>query len=140
MSKAWIEDLWLTEPRETLPDGSKVKIPVPSSVTKSLAAYMKTPEKAKVPGKFKTARYGHGKRWRVSWWATLPTVLRSAVARHSAPEPMPSRSRQPWRMIFAQVGMLIRPMPTGHSKRSPWNGSHPRTTCAVVAIFDMRTT
>lgn len=54
MSKAWIEDLWLTEPRETLPDGSKVKIPVPSSVTKSLAAYMKTPEKAKVPGKFKT--------------------------------------------------------------------------------------
>lgn len=34
MSKAWIEDLWLTEPRETLPDGSKVKIPVPSSVTK----------------------------------------------------------------------------------------------------------
>ncbi len=66
MSKAWIEDLWLTEPRETLPDGSKVKIPVPSSVTKSLAAYMKTPEKAKVPGKFKTARYGHGKRWRVS--------------------------------------------------------------------------
>ena len=24
MSKAWIEDLWLTEPRETLPDGSKV--------------------------------------------------------------------------------------------------------------------
>ena len=25
MSKAWIEDLWLTEPRETLPDGSKVK-------------------------------------------------------------------------------------------------------------------
>ena len=58
MSKAWIEDLWLTEPRETLPDGSKVKIPVPSSVTKSLAAYMKTPEKAKVPGKFKTARYG----------------------------------------------------------------------------------
>lgn len=32
MSKAWIEDLWLTEPRETLPDGSKVKIPVPSSV------------------------------------------------------------------------------------------------------------
>lgn len=46
MSKAWIEDLWLTEPRETLPDGSKVKIPVPSSVTKSLAAYMKTPEKA----------------------------------------------------------------------------------------------
>ena len=65
MSKAWIEDLWLTEPRETLPDGSKVKIPVPSSVTKSLAAYMKTPEKAKVPGKFKTARYGHGKRWRV---------------------------------------------------------------------------
>lgn len=62
MSKAWIEDLWLTEPRETLPDGSKVKIPVPSSVTKSLAAYMKTPEKAKVPGKFKTARYGHGKR------------------------------------------------------------------------------
>lgn len=42
MSKAWIEDLWLTEPRETLPDGSKVKIPVPSSVTKSLAAYMKT--------------------------------------------------------------------------------------------------
>lgn len=49
MSKAWIEDLWLTEPRETLPDGSKVKIPVPSSVTKSLAAYMKTPEKAKVP-------------------------------------------------------------------------------------------
>lgn len=40
MSKAWIEDLWLTEPRETLPDGSKVKIPVPSSVTKSLAAYM----------------------------------------------------------------------------------------------------
>ena len=47
MSKAWIEDLWLTEPRETLPDGSKVKIPVPSSVTKSLAAYMKTPEKAK---------------------------------------------------------------------------------------------
>lgn len=72
MSKAWIEDLWLTEPRETLPDGSKVKIPVPSSVTKSLAAYMKTPEKAKVPGKFKTARYGHGKRWRVSWWATLP--------------------------------------------------------------------
>ena len=72
MSKAWIEDLWLTEPRETLPDGSKVKIPVPSSVTKSLAAYMKTPEKAKVPEKFKTARYGHGKRWRVSWWATLP--------------------------------------------------------------------
>lgn len=52
MSKAWIEDLWLTEPRETLPDGSKVKIPVPSSVTKNLAAYMKTPEKAKVPGKF----------------------------------------------------------------------------------------
>ena len=40
MSKAWIEDLWLTEPRETLPDGSKVKIPVPSSVTKSLAAYI----------------------------------------------------------------------------------------------------
>ena len=30
-----------------MPDGSKVKIPVPSSVTKSLAAYMKTPEKAK---------------------------------------------------------------------------------------------
>lgn len=53
MSKAWIEDLWLTEPRETLPDGSKVKIPVPSSVTKSLAAYMKTPEKAKVPGVFR---------------------------------------------------------------------------------------
>ena len=74
MSKAWIEDLWLTEPRETLPDGSKVKIPVPSSVTKSLAAYMKTPEKAKVPGKFKTARYGHGKRWRVSWWATFVCV------------------------------------------------------------------
>ena len=146
MSKAWIEDLWLTEPRETLPDGSKVKIPVPSSVTKSLAAYMKTPEKAKVPGKFKTARYGHGKRWRVSWWATLPDGSKKGSSKgdkgasRAPAEPMPSRSRQPWRMIFAQVGMLIRPMPTGHSNRSPWNGSHPRTTCAVVAIFDMRTT
>ena len=68
MSKAWIEDLWLTEPRETLPDGSKVKIPVPSSVTKSLAACMKAPEKAKGRGKFKAARDGPGKRWRVLYF------------------------------------------------------------------------
>ena len=140
MSKAWIEDLWLTEPRETLPDGSKVKIPVPSSVTKSLAAYMKTPEKAKGPGSLRRRGTDTGSDGGCLGGQPCPTVLRSAVARHSAPEPMPSRSRQPWRMIFAQVGMLIRPMPTGHSKRSPWNGSHPRTTCAVVAIFDMRTT
>lgn len=36
MSKAWIEDLWLTEPRETLPDGSKVKIPVPQFCNEEL--------------------------------------------------------------------------------------------------------
>ena len=140
MSKAWIEDLWLTEPRETLPDGSKVKIPVPSSVTKSLAAYMKTPEKAKVPGKFKTARYGHGKRWRVSWWATLPdgSKKRSSKAFSTRAD---DESFAAAMEDDIRSGRYVDPADaTGHSKRSPWNGSHPRTTCAVVAIFDMRTT
>ena len=67
MARAWIEDLWLTEPKVTLPDGT-----VPSAAVKSLAAYMKTPGKAKVPDRFKTARYGKGKRWRVSWWGIGP--------------------------------------------------------------------
>lgn len=33
MSKAWIEDLWLTEPRETLPDGVCVQLVVAGLVT-----------------------------------------------------------------------------------------------------------
>ena len=49
MARAWIEDLWLTEPKVTLPDGTATRIPVPSAAVKSLAAYMKTPGKAKVP-------------------------------------------------------------------------------------------
>lgn len=72
MARAWIEDLWLTEPKVTLPDGTATRIPVPSAAVKSLAAYMKTPDKAKVPDRFKTARYGKGKRWRVSWWGIGP--------------------------------------------------------------------
>ena len=53
MARAWIEDLWLTEPKVTLPDGTATRIPVPSAAVKSLAAYMKTPDKAKVPDRFK---------------------------------------------------------------------------------------
>lgn len=41
MARAWIEDLWLTEPKVTLPDGTATRIPVPSAAVKSLAAYMK---------------------------------------------------------------------------------------------------
>ena len=49
MARAWIEDLWLTEPKVTLPDGTATRIPVPSAAVKSLAAYMKTPDKALLP-------------------------------------------------------------------------------------------
>lgn len=82
MARAWIEDLWLTEPKVTLPDGTATRIPVPSAAVKSLAAYMKTPGKAKVPDRFKTARYGKGKRWRVSCGGELDLmVLKNAAAR-----------------------------------------------------------
>lgn len=81
MARAWIEDLWLTEPKVTLPDGTATRIPVPSAAVKSLAAYMKTPGKAKVPDRFKTARYGKGKRWRVSWWGIGPDGAKNAAAR-----------------------------------------------------------
>lgn len=38
MARAWIEDLWLTKPKVTLPDGTATRIPVPSAAVKSLAA------------------------------------------------------------------------------------------------------
>lgn len=71
MARVWIEDLWIKEFCERKqPDGTIVREVISTAARNSLAACMKAPEKAKVPDRFKTARYGEGKRWRVSWWGT----------------------------------------------------------------------
>lgn len=72
MARVWIEDLWLKDSETILPNGMTARVPVPASARKSLAAYMKLPEKARVPEEFRTERYGTGKRWRVYWWGVEP--------------------------------------------------------------------
>lgn len=59
MARAWIVDLWVKDARITLPDGSVQKV-VPT------AAHLKSIKK--LPEQFRSAKYGRGKRWRVTWY------------------------------------------------------------------------
>ena len=81
MARAWIEDLWLTEPKVTLPDGTATRIPVPSAAVKSLAAYMKTPGKAKVPDRFKRPAMARENVGGYRGWGIGPDGAKNAAAR-----------------------------------------------------------
>ena len=65
--RAWIQDAWLAPATETTADGTVVRMNPPSAVKTSLARNMAHPAQAKVPERFKTAKYGRGRRWTVRW-------------------------------------------------------------------------
>lgn len=59
MARAFVQDLWLVKHDQ---EGR----PTPSAVKRTLAS-ARDPLGAKIPAKWKTERFGRGKRWRVSW-------------------------------------------------------------------------
>lgn len=67
MSKVWIEDRWLKDALIKQPDGTTLRVSPPASVKRALNAAKNDPMKAKVPQEYRSADYGKGKRWRVSW-------------------------------------------------------------------------
>ncbi len=62
MAKAWILDLWVKDSTETLSTGERVKISPPGSQLRTLS---------KLEDRFKTAKFGRGKRWSVRWHETV---------------------------------------------------------------------
>lgn len=58
MAKVWIDDLWLKND-----DG----LPPSSTAKRSLAA-AGDPMRAQVPKRWRSSRYGHGRRWRCRWY------------------------------------------------------------------------
>lgn len=59
MARAWIVDLWVKDVRVSMPDGSVQRVTPTSAQLKSIK---------KLPEQFRTAKWGSGKRWRVSWY------------------------------------------------------------------------
>ena len=59
MARAFVQDLWLVK-------HDMEGRPTPSAVKRTLAS-ARDPLGAKIPEKWKTERFGRGKRWRVSW-------------------------------------------------------------------------
>ena len=64
MPRAFVQDLWLIKAD---PEGR----PVPSAVKRTLSS-ARDPMAARIPEKWKTSRFGQGKRWRVKWGVTDP--------------------------------------------------------------------
>lgn len=62
MSRVIVDDLWLKN------DGV---VPPSASAKRSLAS-VKDPLKANVPERWRTTRYGKGKRWRCRWYMAGP--------------------------------------------------------------------
>lgn len=69
MSRAWINDRWLTDARVTSGDGSVVRVSPPGAVKRALSMHMDDPGKARVPAEYRTAAFGKGARWTVFWTA-----------------------------------------------------------------------
>lgn len=67
MTKVWVEDRWLKDARIKQPDGTMLRVRPPASVKRALNAARNDPMRAKVPQEYRSADYGKGKRWRVSW-------------------------------------------------------------------------
>lgn len=64
MARAFVQDLWLVKHDQ---EGR----PTPSAVKRTLAS-ARDPLGARIPEKWKTERFGRGKRWRVSWSVVDP--------------------------------------------------------------------
>ncbi|GAA3581323.1 hypothetical protein GCM10022198_00560 [Klugiella xanthotipulae] len=58
MAKAWIVDLWVKDATEIGPAGERIKTPPASAQLRAIT---------KLPAQFRTAKYGTGKRWKVTW-------------------------------------------------------------------------
>ncbi|WP_140463932.1 MULTISPECIES: site-specific integrase [unclassified Bifidobacterium] len=69
MARVFIDDMWLKNDDEGKP---------PSTAAKRSLANARDPLTARVPKKWRTARYGIGSRWRVRWYATLPDGTKQA--------------------------------------------------------------
>lgn len=63
MARVNIDDLWLKDGDDGNP---------PTATVKRSLANARDPMKAKVPGKWRTPRYGIGKRWRCRWFVINP--------------------------------------------------------------------
>ena len=59
MARVMIDDLWLKDAEDGTP---------PSSQARRALANAKDPMRARVPDKWKTTRYGQGRRWRCRWY------------------------------------------------------------------------
>lgn len=59
MAKAWIVDLWVKDAVLTDADGIKFKVSPTSAELKSIT---------KIPERFRTSKFGRGKRWKAVWY------------------------------------------------------------------------
>ncbi|QIK62310.1 site-specific integrase [Leucobacter viscericola] len=59
MAKAWVSDLWVKDADVQLPDGTTAKVSPTAAELKAIT---------KLPERFRTARFGKGKRWAVGWY------------------------------------------------------------------------
>lgn len=69
MPRVIIDDLWLKDDEEGNP---------PSPTAKRSLANARDPMKARVPAKWRTLRYGEGKRWRARWFVIKPDGTKQA--------------------------------------------------------------
>ena len=67
MARVSIDDLWLKDDADGNP---------PTATVKRSLANARDPMKAKVPEKWRSQRYGEGKRWRCRWLAWRQRWLR----------------------------------------------------------------
>lgn len=61
MARAWVVDLWVKDALVTDASGETHKISPSAQQLKAIST---------IPEKFRTSKYGRGKRWRVSWYET----------------------------------------------------------------------
>lgn len=69
MARVSIDDLWLKDDADGNP---------PTATVKRSLANARDPMKAKVPEKWRTPRYGIGKRWRCRWFVIKPDGSKQA--------------------------------------------------------------
>ena len=99
MSRAWINDRWLTDARVTTGDGSVVRVPPPAAVKRALSMHMDDPGKAKVPAEYRTTAFGKGRGGPCSG----PRTVSGTVAT-SGTIGRPTSSVPVWRTTSAPTG------------------------------------
>lgn len=67
MARAWIVDLWVKDAVIESAGGERVKVSPTSAELKSIA---------RLPDRFRTTKFGRGKRWKVTWYESVDGVKR----------------------------------------------------------------